>query len=68
MWCFGKSSIDFLRPYLFLSNSELGDIRLIRNIERFRIYNIKLEAMGGHGTTNKFIFCPFYALFASKCS
>ena len=51
MWCFGKSSLEFTRSYLFRSNSELGDLGLVGKLERCRTIHIMLEVMGSHGTT-----------------
>ena len=39
MWCFGKSFLDFTRPYLFHSNSELGDLGLVRGRCRIHLYH-----------------------------
>ena len=50
MWCFGKSSLDFTRLYIFHSNSELGDLGLLERLEGVESIHIMLEAMGGHGT------------------
>ena len=44
------------KAYLFRSNSELGDLGLVGFI------HIKLEAMEGHGTTQKFIFLVLFML------
>ena len=63
MWCFGKSSLDFTMLYLFRLNFEFGDLGLVRKIEKCRIIHIKLEAMGGHSTTHKFIFLVFFMLY-----
>ena len=35
---FGKSPLDFIRLYLFHSNSELGDLELVGNLGRCRIH------------------------------
>ena len=61
MWCFGNP-LDFTRPYLFHSNSELGDLGLLGKIGRFRIQSIHimLESKGGYGTTQKFIFLALF--------
>ena len=63
MWCFGKSSLYFTRSYLFHSNSELGDLGLIGSLKGIESINFKLEAMGGHGITQKFIFLTLFMLF-----
>ena len=38
MWCFGKSSFDFTRPYFFRPDFELGDLGLVRNLEKFKTH------------------------------
>ena len=70
MWCFGKSSLDFTRLYLFRLNSELGDLGLFGKLEKCRIHiYIKIEAMGGHGTSQKFIFLAIFMFsLLQKCS
>ena len=62
MWCFGKSSIDFMRPYCFHSKFVLGDLDSLKSLEGVESIHIMLEAMGDHGTTQKFIFLTLFML------
>ena len=62
MWCFRKFSLDFKRSYLFHSNSELGDLKSLEILEGVEPIHIMLEAMGGHNTTQKFIFLALFML------
>ena len=58
MWCFGKSSLDFMRPYLFIRTLNW----VILDLEGVESIHIILEAMGGHGTIYKFIFLALFML------
>ena len=62
MWCFGKSSFDFTRPYFFVQKLNWVILDLLERLGGVLSICIMIESMGGYGTIQKFIFLTLIIL------
>ena len=62
MWCLGKSSFDFTRPYFFVQNLNWVILDLLERLGGVSSIRIMIESMGGYGTIQKFIFLTLIIL------